>query len=120
MWSGTKFIEFVWHHCCPTVETFQDNWNAGVARCEHRQGGRLAEVRSQEQQDFVAGRLSAAGLNTSVYMAANDLGYEGVWMWNHEDASRLSFFAWNDDARSTRYDCPQRECVVFDHSQDFK
>lgn len=76
-----------------------------AANCAKEQGGRLAEITSQAEQDAIFDKVNSANINASQTVAAdggpasylwiggNDLAEEGTWVWNGDNnSSSMPFF----------------------------
>ncbi len=56
--------------------TFQRNWFTAFDKCRDDFGGKLAEIRSQDQQDFVVDHLNDIYFNHDLWIGASDLQME--------------------------------------------
>lgn len=68
-------------------------WHAARARCVKLRG-RLAQVRSQEENDLIVKLARARGID-GVWLGASDEAQEGRWLWN--DGSNLTWSNWGTD-----------------------
>lgn len=81
---------YLFHHTASGL-----TWRQGQEECE-KLGGYLAEIKSQEQQDFL---MSIANLEEilidtkSWQIGLSDQGHEGRWMWQHS-ADDVDYEAW--------------------------
>lgn len=69
------------------------NWNDAKAFCES-QGGYLATITSQEENDFLYAYITQEGFS-SAYFGFSDETTEGVWGWNNGE--KLSYTNWHQN-----------------------
>ncbi|KAL5010617.1 hypothetical protein ScPMuIL_012922 [Solemya velum] len=70
----------------------QVTWEDAVLSCL-RYGGNLASISNIQEQFFIAGFLRGRSVRSlKLWIGANDIGYEGGWMWS--DKSPFGFIYW--------------------------
>ena len=77
--SALASDRLVWKGNGHSYQKFENtvNWTEAQTYCES-QGGYLATVTSQEEQQFIFSQLGTAGL---VWLGGTDAGHEGTWSW---------------------------------------
>merc|ERR1712110_341174 len=102
---------FLFHHTASGL-----SWRQGQEECE-RLGGYLAEIKSQDQQDFLK---SLAMLEetlmspTSWMIGLSDQGHERRWIWQHS-LSDVDYESWADGHSDNSDD----DCAVMDWDNDY-
>ena len=69
----------------------QLSWHEAQRKCR-AMGGRLAEVRSTDENDFLL-KLASSAKQTGIWLGATDEVKEGTWLWSDRSGLAYNYFA---------------------------